>query len=67
MILIPLVAMLAVDAATAGDVAPKPGAECLTCDSAYAAAPLMRVATNGPAKVHLQDQARPCIGNSACS
>ena len=46
---------------------PVPAAQCVTYDSHYATAPLMRVSGLKTTKVHLQDQARPCPETSACA
>lgn len=53
-------------ASTAAVAAPKPSAECVTYDGAYAQAPLMTVLGQTGSKVHLQDRALPCPQGSTC-
>lgn len=46
--------------------APAPEAKCLSYDSKYEVAPLMRVRTDAPARLHLQDRAQVCQPRATC-
>ena len=62
-----MVEMQAPPPATAAIAAPTAGADCLTYDRAYEAAPLMRVTPAQGDRVFLQSRAQPCPAAATCA